>query len=313
MTKKFAIGIDLGGTHLRVAIVSRDGDVVKKIKEPTSEEILDSIFRSVSSLFSDEVAGIGLGIAGLIDREGSNVLISPNIPSIKGLDLVSEINGRFRVPVFIENDANVAAFGENWVGAGKEFSSFFLFTLGTGIGGGIIQDKELLNVAAEVGHMTINANGNKCHCGNSGCLESYASANAILLKVVAALEEGRESMLTEFRSGNFYKITPEDIYRAALDGDIFSREILKDAGKYLGIGVANVINLMSPDAIIFTGGLTGAWDIYIQEAIKEASKRAFKELFDKVKILPSLLRADAGIIGSAGLVFHSESFEALSQ
>ncbi len=313
MTKKFAIGIDLGGTNLRIALVSKDGDVVKKIKEPTSEDILDSIFKTVGNLFSDEVAGIGLGIAGLIDREGGNVLISPNIPAVKGIELVSEIKGRFRVPVFIENDANVAAFGENWVGAGKEFSSFVLFTLGTGIGGGIIQDKELLNVAAEVGHMTINANGNKCHCGNSGCLESYASANAILLKAVAALEEGRESMLTEICNGNFYKITPEDIFRAALDGDIFAKEILKDAGKYLGIGVANVINLMSPDAIIFTGGLTGAWDIYIQEAIKEASKRAFKELFDKVKIVPSLLRDDAGLIGSAGLVFKSKAFEALSQ
>lgn len=300
--------MDLGGTNLRVALVSRDGDVVKKIKEPTSEEILDSILSSVSSLFSDEIAGIGLGIAGLIDREGGNVLISPNLPAIKGLHLISEIKERFSVPVFIENDANAAAFGENWVGAGKEFPSFFLFTLGTGIGGGIIQDKKLLNVAAEVGHMTINANGNRCHCGNFGCLESYASANAILLKVVAALEEGRESSLTEICNGNFYKITSEYVYRAALDGDILSREILRDAGKYLGIGVANVINLMSPDAIIFTGGLTGAWDIYIQEAIKEASKRAFKELFDKVKIVPSLLGDDAGIIGSAGLVFHNNSF-----
>lgn len=307
MSKKYAIGIDLGGTNLRVALVSKDGSVVKKIKEPTSKEILDSLCDSIGSLFSDEVEGIGLGVAGLIDRKGGNVLTSPNIPFIKGINLVSEIGGRFKVPVFIENDANVAALGEKWVGAGREFSSFFLFTLGTGIGGGIIQDNKLLNVAAEAGHITINTNGDKCECGNYGCLESYASARALLSKAISVLEEGRESILTKLCNGNFYRLTAEDVYRAALDGDTLAREVLKDAGRFLGIGMANIINLLSPEAIILTGGLIGAWDIYIHEAKKETSRRAFKELFNTVKILPSLLRDDAGIIGSAELVFQNSS------
>ena len=305
MSKRLAIGVDLGGTNLRVALVTKDGEIIRKVKEPVSGGVIDLTIRLTKGFVNEEIAGIGLGVAGLIDREGSKVFISPNLPAVEGVSLVNSIKEKFRVPVFIENDANAAAFGEKWIGIGKEFSSFVLFTLGTGIGGGIIHDKKLLKVAAEIGHITIHADGKKCHCGNSGCLESYASARALLSNVISALESGRESILKVLFNGNFYKLTAEDIYRTALDGDILAREMLKDAGKNLGIGIANIINVMSPEAIVLAGGLTGAWDIYIQEAIREASKRSFKELFNKVKIIPSLLGDDAGVIGSAGIVFEN--------
>ncbi len=306
MPKKYAIGIDLGGTNLRAALVSRGGEIIRKIKEPTSEEIPDSIFRVAGALFSDEVAGIGLGIAGLVDRKSSRILISPNLHVVERIDLINEIKRKFKVPVFIENDANAAALGEKWGGAGKDLSNFVLFTLGTGIGGGIIYDKKLLMVSAEIGHMSINAGGEKCHCGNYGCLETYASARAIVSKTISILEKGRESLLREYCGGNFYKLTAKDIYKTALDGDNLARELLKDAGRHLGIGIANIINLMSPEAIILGGGLIGAWDIYIQEAIKEALRRTIKELFYMVKIEPSSLMDDAGIIGAAWLVFQAE-------
>jgi glucokinase len=305
MSKRLAIGVDLGGTNLRVALVTKDGEIIRKVKEPVSGGVIDLTIRLTKGFVNEEIAGIGLGVAGLIDREGSKVFISPNLPAVEGVSLVNSIKEKFRVPVFIENDANAAAFGEKWIGIGKEFSSFVLFTLGTGIGGGIIHDKKLLKVAAEIGHITIHADGEKCHCGNSGCLESYASARALLSNVISALESGRESILKGLFNGNFYKLTAEDIYRTALDGDILAREMLKDAGKNLGIGIANIINVMSPEAIVLAGGLTGAWDIYIQEAIREASRRSFKELFNKVKIIPSLLGDDAGVIGSAGIVFEN--------
>jgi glucokinase len=309
MTRKIAIGIDLGGTNLRAALVSRDGTVIKKKKEPTSEKVLDSLVAITGSFFSEDVAGIGLGVAGLIDRESGTMINSPNIPALNRINLVNEIQAKFNVPVFIENDANAAALGEKWIGAGKEFSDFVLFTLGTGIGGGIIKNNRLLKVAAEVGHMTIQTNGEKCFCGNSGCLETCASARAIVSKLISALEKGRESMLLQLHGGNIYKLTAEDIFRISLEGDGLAREILKDSGRSLGIGIANIINILSPQAIILAGGLTGAWDIYIREAIKEASKRAFKELFDRVKVIPSLLADDAGVIGSAGLVFQTCSEE----
>lgn len=305
MQKKYAIGIDLGGTNMRVALISRDGEIVEKIKEATSEEALNFILKAVNDLFSDNVAGIGIGVAGLISREEGKVLTSPNFPVIEKINLVNEIKEKFRVPVLIENDANAAAYGEMWVGAGRKFSSFVLFTLGTGIGGGIIYRRKLLNISAEIGHMSINADGEKCPCGNYGCLESYASARAILSEAVSYLEKGRESLLKDCYTGNIYKLTAEDIYKAALDGDSLARELLKNAGRHLGIGIANMINIMSPEAIVLSGGLVGAWDIYVHEAIKEASRRAFRELYEKVKVVPSILMDDAGITGSAGLIFHS--------
>ena len=306
MNKRYAIGVDLGGTNLRCALISRDGEIIKKVSEPTSDDVQAAVFRLIGDFFSDDVTGVGLGVAGLIDRKQGRVLISPNLPGIQDIDFVGGIRQRFNLPVVIENDANAAAFGELTSGAGKGLSNFVLFTLGTGIGGGFIYDGNILGVSAEIGHMSIDPEGEKCPCGNNGCLESYASARAILSKTISLLEKGRESILERYCDGNFYRLTAEDIFSAALDGDMLSREILKTAGRYLGVGIANMINIMSPEAVILTGGLTGAWDIYVTEAIREASRRAFKDLFERTRIIPSTLMGDAGIIGSAGLVFRSQ-------
>ena len=309
MSKKFAIGIDLGGTNLRVALVSEDGEIVRKIKRPSSDRIVESILESIDEIGHREVLGIGLGIAGLIDRKNNRVFASPNLRAAEGVDIVGEIRKSFNVPVFMENDANAAALGEKIGGAGRGFDNFVLLTLGTGIGGGMVYGGRLVEVSAEIGHMSINADAEKCPCGNIGCLENYASARAMVSKVVTLLEKGTESLLKECCKGSIYKITPEDIYSAALEGDMLSREVLRDAGKYLGVGLANIINIISPEAIILAGGLIGAWNIYVQEAIKEASRRAYKDLFDSVKIIPSSLGDNAGILGAACLVFNGLSRE----
>ncbi len=303
MSKKYAIGIDLGGTNLRVALVSEEGEIARKIKKSSSEEVFGPLLECIEEVSNSEIIGIGLGVAGIIDRNNGRVFSSPNLRAVEGLDLIRGIQQKFHVPVFIENDANVAALGEKVSGAGKNFENFVLLTLGTGIGGGIIHKGRLLDASAEVGHMSINAEGEKCPCGNTGCLENYASARAMIARAVAMLEKGSESILKECCKGSIYKITPEDIYNAALEGDILSREILRDAGRALGVGLANIINILSPEAIILAGGLVGAWNIYVQEAIREASRRALKYLFDSVKIIPSSLGDEAGVVGAASLVF----------
>ncbi|TAL25266.1 MAG: ROK family protein [Nitrospirae bacterium] len=305
MPKNYAIGIDVGGTNLRAALISETGEVIKKVKTASAGSVPESLQNAVKTLYTDNVAvaGIGIGIAGLLDRKNGVVLLSPNLHSVEGINFVEILHRQFSTPVFIENDANAAALGEKWMGAGREFNNFVLLTLGTGIGGGIVYEKKLLNASAEIGHISINADGEKCPCGNYGCLELYASASAINTKVVTALEKGSESILRECCKGSFYKITPEDIYKAALEGDNLAREALKDTGRYLGVGLANIINILSPEAVILAGGLIGAWNIYVQEAVREASKRTFKALFDTVKIIPAVLGDDAGIIGAAGLVF----------
>jgi len=303
MSKKYAIGIDLGGTNLRVALVSQEGEIARKIKKASSEEVFNSLLETIEEIMQGDIAGIGLGVAGLIDRKNGRVFSSPNHRAVEGLDLIEGIQRKFNLPVYLENDANVAALGEKVSGAGKNFENFILLTLGTGIGGGIIYKGELLDVSAEIGHMSINAEAEKCPCGNIGCLENYASARAMIAKAVAMLEKGAESMLKNCCNGSIYKITPEDIYKSALEGDTLSREILRDAGRALGVGLANIINILSPEAIILAGGLIGAWNIYVQEAIREASRRAFKDVFEAVKIIPSSLGDDAGIVGAASLVF----------
>lgn len=305
MKKEHAIAIDLGGTNLRVALVTREGEIRQRIKVPSQERLEEALLGAVKELLTDGVAGIGIGVAGLLNRERTAVEVSPNIPAIEGAPLVERLRERSGLPVYIENDANVAALGESWLGAGRDFRNFVLLTLGTGIGGGIIHDGSLMQVEAELGHMSIIANGVKCSCGSYGCLESYAGGKAILGFAVTALEHDAESVLRNFHQGNIYKLTPEDIYAAALDGDILSRDVLREAGRYLGVGLANIINICSPEAVILAGGLVGAWNIYIHEAIREASRRAFRQLFEKVKIIPSSLGDNAGLVGAACLVFRN--------
>ncbi len=309
MSKKHAIGLRLDGAYIRVALVAEDGEIIRKIKQPSSEDILDTSCRAIEAIRTNEIVGIGIGVAGLVDRKNGTVLISPNLPAAEGVKIVREIQSRYRVPTFIENDTNVSALGEKVCGTGKSFNNFVLLTLDAGIGGGIINQGRMLNISAELGHMSINSEGQKCPCGNIGCLENYASARSMITKALQMLEEGTESLLKECYEGSFYKITADDIYKTALEGDTLAREILRNAGKHLGVGLANIINTLSPEAIILTGGLIGAWNIYVQEAIREASRRAFKHLFDSVKIIPSSLGEDAGVIGAACLVFNELSIE----
>lgn len=300
-SKNLSIGIDLGGTNLRVALVNRQGEVLEKIKEPSTGDVLQTLKSSVDKLMGPEVAGIGIGVAGVIDRPGRIVIISPNLPLVSGYDF-NQLG--FSVPFYLENDANAAALGEARLGAGKEYRNFVLLTLGTGVGGGVIYKGKLMKVAAEIGHMSIASDGPKCFCGNNGCLELYCSARAIHAATVKALEGGAESGLKECCGGNVYRITPEDVYRAAMDGDSLAREMLREAGRYLGVGLSNVVNIFSPEAIVLAGGLIGAWNIYVEEAIRECSKRAFKSLMQNLKIVPATLGDEAGILGAASLVFQ---------
>ncbi len=305
MANKYFAGVDIGGTNIRAALFDSDGKVVTKSKAPTNKDpmqVLFGLLETVCAPNARDVAGIGIAVAGLIDRSNGVVMRSPNIPKLNGVNLKSEIGNLYKTRIVVENDANAAAYGEKISGAGKNIRNFVMFTLGTGIGGGIVFHDKLLDVAAEIGHMSINAGGRQCPCGNVGCLELYASATAIIGNTVEELEKGGSSILRDFNNGNFYKLMAEDIYNAALEGDPLARNVLREAGKSLGIGIANVINIMGPDAIILTGGLIGALNIYIETAIKEASKRALKELYDNVQIIVSTLGEDAGLIGAAHLV-----------
>jgi len=301
-----AVGIDIGGTNIKAGIVDSSGEVLESVTEPTGAgDVRETVARLAKDLSKGPgITGVGIGVAGLLERRDDRVLLCANIPALDGF---SFRDLGIKKKLVVENDANAAAFAELWQGLGSKFKSFVLMTLGTGIGAGIVHDGKLLRVSAEAGHMSIDASGQKCPCGNYGCLELYAAAGAIVAQAVKALESGAQSMLKECCRGNIYRVTPDDVYRAALEGDIISREALKSAGYHLGIGITNLITLLSPEVVVLAGGLTGAWDIYVAEAIREAGRRSFKGLYDKVEIARSALAPETiGVIGAAGLVLHSE-------
>jgi glucokinase len=320
---KISAGIDIGGTNTKIVLATEQGKALIGRQVPTpavsdksSEKIDDLLIRNMKDFLDDPstkkalsessdsqgIEGIGIGIAGLIDRKYGTVLQSPNIPALNGLRLREKFETAFSLPVVLENDANIYAYGEKWIGAGKEFDNFVMLTLGTGLGGGLIYKGNLYEGPVEIGHMTIVPSGRYCTCGSYGCLESYASGRAIVDNAISSLEKGTESMLAKCCDGNFYKITPQTVYEMALDGDTFSREVFREAGQFLGIGIANLINIFSLEAVIIGGGLIGAWELFIDEVTKQVSKRAFKALSAKVSILKSALAKDAGSIGAAGLL-----------
>ncbi len=299
------IALDIGGTNIRAALVTQNGDILARHRESTGTDPTKTIFQMVDQLASTEVAGIGAAVAGIVNHAAGRVLRAPNIEALSGVSLRSLLGERYGLPVRIENDANAAALGERWLGAGREFDSFVLLTLGTGIGCGIVINGELLPVAAEAGHISICNDGTACACGNVGCLEQHASATAVVSRAVAEIEREAPSQLREFHQGNFYKITAENIYAAALDGDALARTVLREAGKSLGVGMAAIINLFSPEAVILAGGLTGAWNIYGKAAVQEASRRALPELFAATKIIVSPVFDDAGLLGAARLAWSA--------
>ncbi|RJQ45130.1 MAG: ROK family protein [Nitrospiraceae bacterium] len=325
---KIAVGIDIGGTNTKNVLVTETGEVLLFVQNPTPcvtggenagiDQLLVQHLRNFLSsetaktVLSEkagttDIAGIGIGVAGLIDRANGKIIKSPNITSADGLPIKELFEKEFSLPVTVENDANAYAYGEKWVGIGKDINNFAILTLGTGLGGGHIYKGELYEAPFEIGHVIIEPNGRFCPCGSSGCLESYASGRAIVDRAITSIQSGVKSTLIDCCEGNYYKITPELVFEKALDGDSLSREIFREVGYYLGLGIANLVNLLRIDAIIIGGGLIGAWELFIEELAKEASRRGFKPYSTHVKILRSALAKDAGSIGAAGLLFRKLS------
>jgi len=306
------ITLDIGGTNIRAAhVIFGEGGlkIVRKLKQATSPEPIEVVQQLTESILREstkDIDSVAISVAGIVNPKEGILLKSPNIAKLEGTNFRKLFEERYHLRCIIENDANAAAYGEKVAGAGREFEDFVLLTLGTGIGGGIVINGRLLRVAAEIGHTIISSEGPQCPCGNVGCLETLASATAVIARAISEIENGNQSALRSLYHGNFYKMNAEDIYKAALDGDMLARTVLKDAGKALGIGIANVVNVFSPQAIILTGGMIGAWNIYVEAAIREASRRAFKELISRVKILPSQLGDDAGLTGIAYLASETE-------
>ncbi|HWF48444.1 MAG TPA: ROK family protein [Bryobacteraceae bacterium] len=306
----YSIGVDLGGTNLRAAAIDSEGNLLERIAVQVDQQggrdaILDNIVTAVHGLRgrmgADGLRGVGIGVPGFIDIETGVVLRAANLADLDGFPVRDAIQQMLGTPIILENDANAAALGEQWIGAGKNVKNLVLITLGTGIGGGVIIDGKILHgfvgMAGELGHMTVIPEGNPCGCGNYGCLEKHASATAI-----AAM--GR---LLHLGDNN---LTSADVYQLALAGDRRAISVFQSMGRALGIGIANLINIFNFPLYLLSGGPIPAWDMFAPTMFAEIRKRSFVFETTNTRVERAILGADAGLFGAAYLPFQHQAARA---
>jgi len=314
--------VDIGGTKIMTAVFTPDGKIIAKEVRPTlgSEgvaRVIERICSAIESLlFSKNMAisqinAICIACAGGINTgKGIVVTPSPNLPDWVEIPLADMIKKKFGVNTLVLNDASAAALGEHRYGAGKGVNNLVLLTLGTGIGGGIIADGHLylgaVGGAGELGHMTIDADGPKCGCGNTGCLEMLASGMAIAKDAIERIKRGEKSSLVDMVEGELKKITAETIGRAARSGDKLAQEVIERASYYLGIGMVNVVNIFNPELVVIGGGMAGLGEMIIGQGRKMVVERTFSINARAARIVIAQLGNEAGIYGAAAFALDNE-------
>lgn len=295
-------GFDIGGTQIKFGLIDRKGHPVFKGTENTPQDLnlLGSVLAKIWNKMkekaeSKKILAAGFGFPGIFSPEKEIIIQSPNFPALDGHPLRPFLQKYFHVPFWIDNDANLAAYGEWCQLIGKKPGSLVFLTLGTGVGSGIILDGKIWHgsagLAAEIGHLTVNHKGEKCHCGNLGCLETEVSARA-LVRNYLAISEKKETLTKR-------EITAQDITSLARKGDLAARKSFERAGYFLGIGLGIIINILNPEIIVIGGGVMAAGNLLLKPALREAKKRCFRAAFDVTKIRRALLGNDAGFIGAA--------------
>ncbi len=311
--KEIILGTDLGGTNLRMAAVDRNGKILYRTKRETPQtERAGEIVRAIIEAAEEcrqavKTQGVVLGftaaVPGIVNVEKGIILKAPNVPSLDGFRISAALKEELILPCFLENDANAAAVGENWLGASKNFQNSILVTLGTGVGGGIIIHEKVLRgadgTAAEIGHICVEPFGVPCGCGSRGCLEQYASATAIV-RLTRELENQYSN--SDLRETS--RLTALEIYEAGQKGDELALEVFRQQGFYLGIALAGLINTLNPDIIVIGGGAAAGWDLFMPTTIEQIRQRAYQEPAERAKLVPAKCGDDAGILGAARLAFE---------
>ncbi|MCC7176433.1 MAG: ROK family protein [Bryobacterales bacterium] len=301
---EYSIGVDLGGTNYRAASVDRNGNILERISGPTNspagrEAIVNAIAGAILELRSrragEQLAGIGVALPGFIDIAKGYIHASPNVPPFQGFHARDALQDKLGAPVLLENDANAAALGEKWFGAGRDVDDLLLLTLGTGIGGGIICGGKVLHgfmgMAAELGHVTVDPTGNPCACGNIGCLEKHASATAV------------SGMARYLNLGE--NLTAEQVCGLAQAGSAPARRVFELMGWALGVGLANYVQIFNFPLYLLSGGVLPAWEFFAPAMLREVEQRSLTYRSTKTRIEKATLGSDAGLVGAACLPFHS--------
>ncbi len=305
-------GIDIGGTNIKGALVNKSGKLLSFQETTTpasSEEIDKTIYSIIENLATSatvskiDISAICIGAAGSIDRAKGIVITSPNIPSWNEYPLTKNIEKITGTKTFLENDATVACAGAWWQGNGTKYRNWIMVTLGTGIGGAAVIDNKIYTgqsgSSMEIGHMTIESNGRKCLCGNQGCLEQYASATALVSFIRENINKFPESSIHEIIKRE--PLTAKIIYEEAIKKDPLAVNAIKDISGYLGIGIANLVNIFNPEAILFSGGLSQAGKIIIPIVKKVVKQRALSGLKENIKYLTLKDQSKIAAMGAAKL------------
>jgi glucokinase len=315
MNKNVIVGVDIGGTTVKIGFIKDDGEIIKKWEIATNisnsgTTIIDDIWTSVLerskelSISKEEFLGIGIGAPGFIDSKEGYVYEAVNI-GWKNFELSKSMSQKSGLPVFAENDANIAVLGENWLGAGNQSSNVLAITLGTGVGGGVIASGNILNgangTAGEIGHITVDPNGYSCNCGRKGCLETIVSATGIARQAMKVVEDDPSSELAKLYKQNG-DITSKDVFDLAKLGDHISNQIIYHTADIIGLVISNLTTTLNPSKILIGGGVSKAGAQLLQP-IKEAfSKYALPRSREACEISIAELGNDAGIIGAAYMV-----------
>ncbi|MFP4662291.1 MAG: ROK family protein [Halanaerobiales bacterium] len=309
---EYYIGVDLGGTKILTAISDNRGNIIEKKKISTEarkgqDHVIDNIIRSIDEVISEagvakeNITRIGIGTPGPLNIAKGLIYEAPNL-NWKNVPLVELLHEKTGIEIVIENDANAAALGEKWFGAGRDVDSMIYMTVSTGIGGGIIIDKKILHgvndTAGEIGHFVIQTDGPICGCGNHGCFEAVASGTAIngISKYIAAMHP--DSLLYQLVDGDITKIDGKVVEDAAIQGDKFARQIWDDEARYLGIGIANLLNVFNVGTIILGGGVMNAWDLINEKMINTIKQYAFESAYNAVEIRRAALGSEVGVKGA---------------
>lgn len=314
--EKYAVGVDLGGTNIKIGIVSQKGKIVEKISLSSKadggpEKVVKQIKIGIKEILNGnkkKIRGIGIGSPGVVSVKKGTVENPPNFPGWTKINLGNIISKEFDIPCYVENDANAAAIGEMIFGAGRRYNSFVMITLGTGVGGGIILNKKVyrgeIGAAGEIGHITINYNGPRCKCGSYGCIESYVGNNYLIAKVKADLAATANTTILKLVDNDLKLLSPIIIQKAAKYGDDYSKLVICEMGKQIGSALASVSNLLDVSTFIVGGGVSGFGKPLFSAINKSLVERVITSLRNRVKVLPAKLKNEAGIKGASALVFY---------
>jgi glucokinase len=313
---KFAIGVDIGGTNIKLGIISDTGKIDKKAMVETKavggpSSVVSQIKKGISELLlknDKKIVGIGIGCAGTVNQEKGIVENPPNLPKWDKVPLASLIKKAFGLEVYLDNDANTAAIGEMHFGAGKDLNSFIMVTLGTGIGGGIIINRKIYHgdfgAAGEIGHTVIDYNGPKCNCGSYGCIESYVGNHYLVKRIQGELKNKPDTKIWDLINHDIEKLSPRVIDEAAQAGDEYAKSIIIQLGEYLGYAFASLANILDISEFVVGGGVAGFGKPLFDAAQKKAAERVIIPIRKRIKVRPAKLKNDAGIQGSSALVFY---------